>query len=109
MRAMDFTRFKVPSRDQVLADLRNELSGAPVEVDSEWEVALPDEELEIVAESLHRYEFDIGLGDHHRVLVAIGGVRDVDNGVPKARRFFATLWYSPEGRLISIDLTREAP
>lgn len=106
---MDFTLFKPVEHEQVIADLREEFSQGPVEIEGEWQVVLPEEELELVAQSLHGYKFDIGFGDHQRVLVAVGGVAEVENGVAKARRFFATLWYTADGKLISTDLTREAP
>lgn len=76
----------------ILTDLRGILAEdeSPVELESR-NVAIPgDARLEILAKRWHRYNYDLGLGDHSRAVVAVGGVEAVEHGVPRAGLCFAT-------------------
>jgi hypothetical protein len=53
-----------------------------------------------------------GMGDHLRVLVAVEGVEGVEAvvaGMATPRTCFATLWYSPDGHLITVDFSATMP
>ena len=97
---------RVVEDDDVLSSFR-----AVLEKD-EFTVALDDDdvrtlerdcELTIVAKFGLSYRHDVGMGDHYRVIVAIGGVQSVRFGVVEAEICFATLWLSLDGSLITID------
>jgi hypothetical protein len=95
----------------IIADLETTLdeSQRHVEIDERL-IFVSDKTHEILAISAHVYTRpDIGMGDHFRVLVAVGGVATVSHGIVTPRRCFATLWYSPEGHLITVDFSRGMP
>ncbi|MEM1060468.1 MAG: hypothetical protein AAGK14_14735 [Verrucomicrobiota bacterium] len=66
-----------------------------------------DVQFELVAQSSHKYQTqEIGFGDHARILVAIGGLANIQHGMPYANVCFATLFYSPEQKLITMDFSK---
>jgi len=71
-------------------------------------VPVPREaKLEIVVRTWHGYEHPIGFGDLS-VLVAIGGVKRIDHGVPEPGICFARLYYTGESKLITVDFMAQA-
>jgi hypothetical protein len=84
------------------ANWQVEIGGESVHVDR----SLP---LQIVGRSCHAYEYDMGFGDHYRVLVAVGGVRAVENGVVRAATCFASMYYGPALAVITVDFARAMP
>ena len=82
------------SQDGVARDLRVLLDKADwhVEIDGESVDIDRSGSLDIVARSCHAYEYDIGFGDHYRVLVAVGGVQAVEHGVVQPRVCFASTY-----------------
>jgi len=80
-----------------------------VELDERSVVIPPNAPLEVVARSYHCYEFEVSFGSHYRVLVAIGGVRSVANGIVDPGLCFATLWYSSACELITVDFSELWP
>jgi hypothetical protein len=93
------------SASRVADDVRTVLDAAgwEVEIDASLVTIDRDVPLEVVARSCHTYERKMSFGDHYRVLVAVGGIRTVANGVPEANLCFATVWYTPALELITID------
>ena len=97
--------------ERVAADLREVLAegGYRIELDGS-DVSVPtDTTLHIVARSSHTYEYQIGFGDHFRVLVAVGGVKDLAHGVPTPGVCFATMWYGPQADLTTVDFSSQMP
>lgn len=96
---------------RIVSDLRAILAEAEgaVELDGLTIHASPDATIEVIARSAHSYELPIGFGDHFRALVAIGGVVRIEHGVPTAQTCFATLWYSAERRLMTVDFSKDMP
>lgn len=100
------------SIEAVSRDLRNLLAAASwrIEIgDGEWIEVDRLGRFEIVARSCHTYEYEIGFGDHYRVLVAVGGVRKVEHGVVQAHVCFASMFYRPDLTLITVDFWRDMP
>ena len=97
--------------DRISADLAAVLSEGhkPVELGDDRVVVPSGAELTVVARSVHTYEVRIGFGDHYRVLVAVGGIDSVEHGIVRAGICFATLWYSTELKLITVDFAKEMP
>jgi hypothetical protein len=98
--------------EQVARDLRSRLDDANwrVEIEEgEWVEIGRTETFEIVARSCHAYEYEMNFGDHYHVLVAVGGVREVNHGVPRPRVSFVSMIYSPKLELITLDFSRELP
>jgi hypothetical protein len=96
---------------KIAADLMQILSEATytVELDGATVTIPRDVPLSVVSRSAHAYEYAIGFGDHLRALVAIGGVQDISYGVPVAGVCFATLWYSIEAKVITVDFCSGMP
>lgn len=65
--------------------------------------------IDIVSKSIHIYNYDLGFGDHLRVLVAIGGLTEIKDGIPMPLYCFATMWYTLEGDIITVDFTLKMP
>ncbi len=82
---------------------------SPIKLDGREVITSPNVRLEVVARSFHSYEFDIGFGPHFRALVAIGGVKDVSHGVADPEICFATLYFSLDASLITLDFSDQMP
>jgi hypothetical protein len=97
--------------ERIFQDVRNILDEGErrVELDGRWVPFEPDMPLQVLVRSVHAYEIDFGFGNHLRVLVAIGGVKEMTAGVPRASFCFATLWYSADCKLITVDFTTDIP
>lgn len=96
---------------RVMSDLRALLADAKgvVELDGQEVRIAAGATLQTIARSAHSYELPMGFGDHLRVLVAVGGVARVEHGVPVAEICFATMWYTADGRLTTVDFSRGMP
>ena len=92
---------------QELREFLHDASGKPFEVSGEKILIPEDVELCIVAKVFYSYNFDIGFGNHYRVLVAIGGVEQVANGIVDASICFVLGYFNTNGGLITVDLNRE--
>ena len=91
--------------EMLFDDLRTVLEecGWQLELD-ERDVDIPrDVRLETVVRSCHLYEHSRGFGNY-TVVVAIGGIRSVANGIVEAGQGFASLWYSSTLNLITVDV-----
>lgn len=106
----EFLVDKLPD-EKITTDLRQVVAESNSFIQLEHRDIKMDSEtkLEIVGRSYHCYNFDIGFGDHYRVCVAIGGVTNVAHGVPEAAKCFATMWYSVDRRLITVDFATQMP
>lgn len=99
------------SDDQVFADLRGILeSGDSVIEFDEGAIAVDHNCIcEIVSKHLMCRRFDHAFGSCFAVLVAVGGVRDIQHGVVEPRHCFATLWYTLKKELITTDFSKAMP
>jgi hypothetical protein len=59
--------------------------------------------LEVVTKCYLHERYEVGFGNHYRILVAIGGVEGVSSGIATARICFALLYYNEEPGLITLD------
>lgn len=102
---------KVVPASKIAADLTHVLASSAYIVELNGSsIRVPvDAPLHVVARSAHSYEYAMGFGDHYRALVAVGGVKGVSHGVPQAGICFATLWYSAEAVVSTVDFSSEAP
>jgi hypothetical protein len=100
---------KLITTDQIREDLHTYLKSE--ETRAEWPVELENGafitlhknvEIDIVTVALFLEYFTIGFGAL-RVLAALGGVKIAENGIVVPHIAFATLYYSAEGRLITVD------
>ena len=79
----------------------------PIELEEESIVVPVGIPLEIVSKSYRQNVYEGGFGNHYATLVAIGGVSDRDGGYLEAQYCFATLFYSSEKSLITVDFHSE--
>ena len=79
----------------------------PIELEEESIVIPVSTGLEVVAKSYRQNVYEGGFGNHYAVLVAIGGVRDNEGGYLYPEYCFATLFYSSEKLLITLDFHSE--
>src|SRR5262245_8570675 len=95
---------------QVESDLREMICGREIELE-DGKVSIGDDvRLELISRSFYANEVDIGFGrTYYRAVVAVGGVRSVANGVVDAEVCFATLWYTGDRQLITVDFSTEGP
>jgi hypothetical protein len=83
--------------------------GRRVELDETW-VSVAGSSHEMIARSCHIYTREgIGMGDHFRVLVAVEGLEAIVAGIVTPCTCFPTLWYSPDGHLITVDFSATCP
>lgn len=96
-------RSKVPAR-LVFADVERTLSEGSfrVELDQHWISVSWPTPLEIVGRSYHDSEYEAPFG-RYRAVVAIGGVVSREHGILVAGTCFATLYYTDEIGLLSVD------
>lgn len=96
----------------VLRDLKTTVESdgrGEIELDS-GAISIPsDANYVVVAKSWREVRFGIGLGNSFRVVVAVGGVEGVENGIVKAVHCFCTLWYTSERELITTDFSKDSP
>ncbi|MFH1024679.1 MAG: hypothetical protein V1809_14955 [Planctomycetota bacterium] len=97
--------------ERVSNDLRRVLEegGWKIELGGRITNVPPSAPIDILARSCHVYDYDIGFGNHYRVLTALGGILHNRNGVIEASLGFATLWYSEERNLITVDFSAAMP
>lgn len=95
----------------VVRDLRSLLAGAGCyfELGGKKIRVPPSARMNVVARSYHTYEYDLGFGDHYRVLIAVGGIVRIRYGIAKAKLSFASLWYSEERKLVTVDFRKGCP
>jgi hypothetical protein len=103
-------RFSLPD-ERIFEDIRNILDEGDrrIELDGQWVPYEPDVPLQVLVRSVYAYEMEFGFGNGFRVLVAIGGVKGIEAGVPRAGICFATLWYRADRKLITVDFTADVP
>lgn len=98
------------SFDRMEADLREILAAGSIELEDGDLIVGDQIRLELVSRSFYANEVDIGFGEiYYRAIVAVGGVRTVDHGMVEAETCFATLWYSGDRELMTIDFSISMP
>lgn len=74
-------------------------------------LSIPDDvTLDIVSSVVLTYRFpNISIGNHSRFVVALGGIDNIDHGVPLALHGFVQIWYTSNGDLFSHDYLEQYP
>jgi hypothetical protein len=74
-------------------------------------IFIPDDiKMEIVSSVVIEYRFqNISIGDHSRFVIALGGVKSIEHGVPSALHGFVQIWYTCNGDLFSHDYLEMYP
>jgi hypothetical protein len=76
--------------------------------DKEGVISLPnDVPFEITTKCVLKEYYDVGFGSSLRVTVAVGGVSSFGHGVIAAKYFFATMYYTIDSKLITLDYHKE--
>jgi hypothetical protein len=86
------------------------LCGNKIVLDEEIIIIPPDIELEIISsiDLYYRYA-NISIGNHSRVVVALGGMGSIEHGIPSAPYGFLQIWYTSDGTLFSHDYLKTYP
>jgi hypothetical protein len=71
------------------------------------EIPSSDVALEIINKRFINSRYEVGFGNHYICRVAVGGVQRNRNGIIVPKYFFATLHYTDDLRLITIDFHDE--
>ena len=88
--------------------LRNDIADEKVEINDEYYITIPSgAKLEVIAKSCRQNHYHSSFGDHYAVLVAIGGVVNITSGIPVPQYCYATLFYSSDKNLITLDFHSE--
>lgn len=72
------------------------------------EVPPKDTKSEVLTKRFIMNNYETGFGNHYVSKVAIGGVERHRNGVVIPKYFFATLYYTEDLRLITVDFEDES-
>lgn len=93
---------------QIIEDITSILwqkgsKGAEIELERAKVLVPPNTRLEVVTKSLFKEYYDVGFGTCYRAQVAVGGVADQAHGILGAEYCFATLYYSQEQQIITVD------
>lgn len=104
---MPIAVFDSLTAEKISADLEEILDEATrrVELETHWRGVPKGSPIEIVYRSYHACEFPVGFQDHFRVLVALGGVKEVFNGAIVPEICFARMIYNIDGKLVTADFT----
>lgn len=71
------------------------------------EIPPKDTQSEVLTKRFIMNNYETGFGNHYVSKVAIGGVETHRNGVVIPKYFFATLYYTEDLRLITVDFEDE--
>ncbi|BDA73999.1 hypothetical protein CAL7716_081650 [Calothrix sp. PCC 7716] len=98
--------------EKILADvscaLNSELEKGGFNNLSREEIPSKDTQTEVLTKRFIMNNYETGFGNHYVSKVAIGGVERHRNGVVIPKYFFATLYYTEDLRLITVDFEDES-
>jgi len=81
-------------------------SGGIVSLES-GEINVPlDGPHEIISKAMFEHRFNLGFAPL-RVIVAVGGLREIESGIPIANICFFTLWFELSHELVTVDVEAE--
>lgn len=89
-----------------IAEILREGAGQ-VELEDGWRDVPADTPVQIVYRSYHASELPVGFQDHFRVLVALGGVKGIQNDVVEPGICFVRLIYNIRADLVTADFFSE--
>lgn len=103
---IDLINFLLPDQ-RIMEDaariLNEEIQkGGFADLDSENQPSI-DESIEVINKKFVCGKYEIGFGNHYACRVAIGGVVSYKGGAIVPKYFFATLYYTDDLRLITVD------
>jgi len=89
------------------ADILREQLEKPLGEFKPDEIPPANARIDVVAKAFVLTNYDHAFGNHYIAEVAIGGIERQAHGVVSPKYFFATLYYSEELRLITVDFHEE--
>ncbi|MBD2597502.1 hypothetical protein H6G74_24725 [Nostoc spongiaeforme FACHB-130] len=63
--------------------------------------------LEVVSKSYRQNNYQIGFGNYYAAQIAIGGVKELNSGILYPLHCFATIFYTFDKKLITVDIHSE--
>lgn len=63
--------------------------------------------LEVISKSYRQNNYQIGFGNYYASQIAIGGVKELDSGILYPVYCFATIFYTFDKKLITVDIHSE--
>ncbi|WP_427160445.1 hypothetical protein ACQFX9_01840 [Aliinostoc sp. HNIBRCY26] len=64
-------------------------------------------QLEVVSKSYRQNNYQIGFGNYFAAQIAIGGVKKIESGILDQVYCFATIFYTLDKRIITVDVHSE--
>ena len=87
--------------------LREEISNGGFDEEESDNIPPPDTPMDVITKLCVLTNYDSALGNHYISQVAIGGIQRQNSGIVTPKYFFASLYYTEDLRLITVDFHDE--